>query len=110
MIEIRYAKEEDAQGIIDVHIKTWRSTYTGLVDQKHLDSMEERSNVNSKKENIKKAMEKGSGELVALDDDKVVGVLTYGPGRAGYEKYGRFMDVIYLMTIRSKGSLRICLK
>ncbi|NLY44510.1 MAG: hypothetical protein GX053_00720 [Tissierella sp.] len=32
MIKIRYAELEDIENMIDVNLKTWRTTYTGIVN------------------------------------------------------------------------------
>lgn len=39
-IEIRKAKPEEAEQIIDINIKVWNSTYKNLISQKIIDKLQ----------------------------------------------------------------------
>jgi hypothetical protein len=38
-VKIRKAKEIDARGIAKVHVKTWRTTYKGIVSDQYLNNL-----------------------------------------------------------------------
>lgn len=78
-MEIRKAKASDARGIIEVNVKTWCTTYSNIMPkeilQKRIDSMEE---------SIKKCeatIEQKDNTLVAIEDNKIVGMIRYGKSK-----------------------------
>jgi hypothetical protein len=38
-VEIRLATVEDARGIAEAHVASWRATYPGIVPQHYIDSL-----------------------------------------------------------------------
>lgn len=78
-MNIRKAKSSDAKDIINVNVKTWCTTYKGIIPdsilQHKLDTMDE---------SIKKCeetVEKKDNVLVAEYDNKVVGIVSYGKAK-----------------------------
>lgn len=96
MIEIRKAKSQDSRGIIEVNVKTWCTTYEGIVPkvflQHKIDTMEEK---------IKKCeltVEENDNVYVAIKDDKVVGIMSYGACKN--EKYKEYGEIYSLYVLK----------
>jgi ribosomal protein S18 acetylase RimI-like enzyme len=90
MIEIRYAKVEDADIWTDIILKTWQITYRNVFDkevflsrEKERDARIERVKNNILSEDNNKILY----HAVATKDDKVVGIIVYG-------KAGQSHDII----------------
>lgn len=82
MIEIRKATIADIEAIVDVNIKTWRTTYKGIINQKTLDQLEK-----NREEKIKRFKDNFleqkvfKEQLVAVRDNRVIGFVNYGKNR-----------------------------
>lgn len=79
---IRKATPQDAAAVARVHILSWRQTYTGLVPQSHLDSL----NLETRTKNWRSHLETpGSFDvfLAAPDDGEVYGIAAAGKRRSG---------------------------
>lgn len=85
----RKAALEDAPGIANVHVDSWRSTYKGIVPDTYLASLsyenQERIQTSGIKENNVYIAENESG--------KIVGFATGGKERTG--KYGPYVGELY---------------
>lgn len=82
-MEVRKAKASDAREIIEVNTKTWCTTYFGIIPdeilQKRVDTIEE---------NIKKCeatVEQKDNVLVAIEENKVIGMISYGKSKVSDE-------------------------
>ena len=78
-MEIRKAKSSDAKEIIEVNVKTWLTTYSGIMPEQAL-----KNKVDNMEESIKKCektVEDDDNVLVAIKDGKIVGVVSYGKSR-----------------------------
>jgi ribosomal protein S18 acetylase RimI-like enzyme len=95
MITIRPAHIEDAPGIANVHIDTWRTTYAGIVPQAYLDqlSYEERTRRwNSWLSNPQ------TYTYVAEDESRqIVGFVSGGPENTGDPTYKAELYAIYIL-------------
>lgn len=77
---IREATPMDAEGIAEVHVETWRSTYAGIIPDAYLVGQSKDHKSASWRESI--ARQKRSKTLVAvLPDHRVVGFGDCGPSR-----------------------------
>ena len=96
MIEIRKSKAEDSRGIIEVNVKTWRTTYEGIVPSEFLNYKE-----NTMEEKIKKCeltVEKDDNVYVALKEGNVVGIMSFGPCKD--EKYKDYGEIYSLYVLK----------
>ncbi len=79
-MEIRKARASDAREIIEVNVNTWCTTYSGIMPEEVL-----KNRVDTMEENIKKCeatIEQKDNTLVAIEDEKVVGIVSYGKSKA----------------------------
>lgn len=100
-MNIRKAKSSDAKDIIEINIKTWCSTYKGIVPDDFLKEKEE-----AKEKNIKKCeetVEAKDNVLVAEYDGQVVGIVSYGKAKVINEKdYGEIYSLYVLDNYQGK--------
>jgi L-amino acid N-acyltransferase YncA len=86
-ILIRKARISDAPAIGRVYVKTWRSTYAGVVPDRVLVGMSEVSQAANWHRQI--ARDKGGIVMVAeADRERIVGVGSAGPARGAGEEVG----------------------
>ncbi|WP_432246390.1 N-acetyltransferase family protein [Mycolicibacterium sp. ELW1] len=79
VVEVREAVPDDAMALAQVHVRSWRAGYRGLVAQSYLDALdpEERA-----KRFVLEAMElRGPYTLVAVDHGAICGHVTIGQSR-----------------------------
>ena len=77
---IRPATPEDARPIAEVHVASWRAAYRGLLPDAYLD----RLSVDEREAQRREHLDDPSGEwgtLVAEEDGRVIGFVTFGPTR-----------------------------
>ena len=94
-IIIRKANIEDAKEIVEVKMSSWLTSYKGLIPDEVLknrqDTMKERI---IKTEN---QIKEYNNIYVAVDNDKVIGTMSYGKSRnEKYKDYGE-LNFIYLL-------------
>lgn len=89
-IQVRWARAEDALGVADVHVASWRTAYSGLIDQRVLDGLSVTKRADAWATIIARlglevspdaAVEKPHRLLVAERDSRVVGWASFGAGR-----------------------------
>ena len=76
---IRKAKEEDAKEIAYVNAYTWLTTYKGLMPDELLE--ERVKKIDDRVPKIINAIKTKDNFYVALDGNKVVGIMSYGKSR-----------------------------
>ncbi|MFB7250577.1 GNAT family N-acetyltransferase [Microbacterium sp. NPDC056234] len=90
MLKVRWARVEDATGVAEVHVDAWRSAYPGLIDQTVLDGLDVDRRTTMWASFITRSLQglppEGYDEpahrlLVAEDDERILGWVTFGPGR-----------------------------
>lgn len=93
-LEIRTAKPEDAAQIAEVHIKSWRQAYKGVIHQSYLDNgLDINERTKRWHENLS---ESRKGTFLAFDGETLVGFSTVGKSRDdNYPDYGE-LYAIYL--------------
>src|SRR3989339_1767119 len=102
--KIRKAKISDAYGIANVHVKSWKETYKGLVEDDYLKglSIEERS----KKWKEWLNPSKTSWSFVAINlDKKVVAFISGGFSRNKKIKFGGELYAIYILKKHQKKNI-----
>lgn len=79
VVEVRAARPDDATALAEVHVRSWREGYRGLMDQDVLDAM--------RPEHWMDRFEFGAADtaapctLVAVDGGSICGHVTVGPSR-----------------------------
>lgn len=90
MVDVRWARVEDARGIAAVHVDAWRQAYTGLVDQQVLDGLDVGTRTTMWTSWITRSHAGLAPEgythpahrlLVAADGDRILGWAGFGAGR-----------------------------
>jgi GNAT superfamily N-acetyltransferase len=101
MTEVRAAVPADADAVARVHVRSWRATYRGLIDQEYLDGLDADA-VASRYTFGRMGLQLPS-TLVAVDDSTICGMVTTGLSRdATLTNFGELMaiyvDPAYLGT------------
>ncbi len=93
-LNIREAKPEDAAQIAEVHIKSWRQAYKGVVHQSYLDNG---LDINERTKRWREGLsESRKGTFLAFNGAALAGFATVGQSRDdGYSEYGE-LYAIYL--------------
>ena len=104
MITTRPANIDDARAIAEINVTTWQSAYLGLVEQELLDGMSvDQAAAWWRGQLIGGSA--GSGILVALAEDSVVGYGSYGPSRDedATSATGEVLTIYVLPDLWSRG-------
>lgn len=92
-MEIRKAKQEDAERIIDINIEVWNTTYKNLISQEIIDKLQYKNEERIDKS--KKRIKEKNNTYVALVNGEIV-VLVH---MAGLETIIIQMRVKYMQNI-----------
>lgn len=96
---IRPAALTDAPAITEVHIASWRTTYTGLVPADVLTNLSYERRLNTWREILTNGE---PGVFVAEDQHRVVGFANGGKERTGDPNYTGELYAIYLLRTAQK--------
>lgn len=98
MLTIRKAEMKDAAGIAEVHISSWLDTYSGIMPDEKLDSLNLESCTKKWEGNIQRSFEGKEILFVAELDDKIVGFCGGSPNddENTKVKYQEDLRVIYI--------------
>lgn len=103
-IHIRKAAVEDAAAIARVHVRTWQSTYRGLLSDEFLDGLSIERREQSWRETLAEN-EPLELTLVAEEGGEVVGFANCGPEKNGDSLYrGEVYTIYVLQTAQRKGT------
>ncbi len=92
---IREANTSDAARIVRIHLNSWRSTYSNVFPKEVFDKQE--SEYNTRVENIKNAIRKGTSNYVLLEEDNMVkAFICYGDARGDKHKGCKEIYSIYI--------------
>ena len=86
-LNLRWADVEDAPGIAEVHVASWRSAYRGLIDQQVLDELSVSTRADDWRRVLSEIAVPRFSEmtphrtLVADVDERIVGWASFGAGR-----------------------------
>ena len=98
---IRKAKSSDAREIIEINIKTWNTTYKGIIPDYVLKQREMLKEESIKK--CEKTVELRDNVLVIEYDNKMVGVVSYGKAKlTDKEDYGEIYSLYVLNEYHGK--------
>lgn len=111
MVKIRKAEIKDVEEIVDVMYRTWRTTYSDIVNEKYLSEREGKREVRISK--MKDAINKQDIEAiktyhcVVLDNGKVIGFAVYGRYREedaySLKNAGEIYAIYILKEYQGKG-------
>lgn len=104
MYLIRKASYEDAETIANIHFKTWKSTYTELLDEQDITNITY-ENRKILWETILRMPRKEQCILVIEVDNKVVGFISGGPERTNKFNYDCAIYDIYILDGYQKQGL-----
>jgi GNAT superfamily N-acetyltransferase len=76
---VRPAVPTDADGIAEVHIRTWQETYAHLLPASYLDGLDVATRAEQWRGSLSDST--GTPPFVALDGDRIVGFALSGPAR-----------------------------
>ncbi|WP_412539826.1 GNAT family N-acetyltransferase [Longispora sp. K20-0274] len=92
MLIIRDATPEDLPATVDLHVRTWRAAYRGLVPDSYLDAIDTAEWLAAQRA---VAGNPGRHRIVALLDDVIVGFASFGDDRSDpalAEVYAIYVD------------------
>ena len=99
LFKIRSANLNDATAIATIGFKSWHDSYTGLISEEHLSSI----NLNQQIDKCGLAIKNGKNFLIATDDlNTPIGYTQFGIGRAS-PKENEIYALYVSKHIRSKG-------
>ena len=101
-IEIRKAKEIDAGGIVLVYTYTWETTYKGLIPDEILENR--RNTIEDRIPTTANSIKEKDNAYVAVDGNKIVGIMTYGKSRDNnYPDSGEIYSIYVLKEYQGLG-------
>lgn len=110
MIAIRAVQIQDAEGLIDVNIKTWQSAYKGIINDATLTALNDNRDARVERyknefgtRNVDGVIMQGA---VALDKGEVIGFTTYGKAREnpdGIKDLGEIYALYVLKAYQGQG-------
>ncbi len=87
---------QDVAAITRVHVDTWRSTYRGIVPDKHLDGMSYERSQKNWEERISDPDRRNTVFVAEDDEGSVVGFAACGAARDGAQDYESELYAIYV--------------
>ncbi len=94
---IRLATPEDAQGLTRVHVRSWQSSYRGLIAQDFLDSIDSTERLAGWKKTLAHPEMFGVFVAVAPGSGEIVGFSAGGKNRDSASRYPGELYAIYLL-------------
>jgi len=96
-MQIRQAREGDAQGIAHVHTESWKTTYRGIVPDDFLDHLTTESRLSQWEKNIRSGEKDQILVVAEQPDGNIVGFACGGKEREGKLAYDGELYAIYLL-------------
>ena len=99
---IRKANEYDARGIVEVNTYTWLTTYKGLMPDELLDNRIK--TIDDRIPRTAKSIKENDNVYVAIDNDRVIGTMSYGKSRNDeYPESGEIYSLYILKEYQGLG-------
>ncbi|WP_254052723.1 GNAT family N-acetyltransferase [Bacillus sp. V59.32b] len=94
-MNVRKASMGDAQGIANVHVNSWKTTYKGIISDDYLNSLE----INERLAFWVKIIEEGKSIVFVAENDKgeIVGFSSGGEEQTNDPKYTAEVYAIYIL-------------
>ena len=103
MVEIRALRDSDIDPLAEVHVRTWRSAYAGIVPTEVLDALDPAVWAARRRA---RTPPPGAQTLVADDDGTIAGFANFGPARlddhAGFDDEEGELYAIYVDPARQR--------
>lgn len=96
MVQIRDAQVGDALGIATVHVRSWQTTYPGIMPDELLKSLSIEKRTAGWERGLQNPID-GGFTLVAEEDGQIIGFAGGGPGRDGDPEYPGELYAVYLL-------------
>ena len=97
MYHIRKAQLKDAKDIAHIHVESWKSTYSELIDKQDIDGISVENRITLWETVLKKAVN-GQVVLVATDDqNQLIGFISGGKERTKEYGYDGEIYAVYLL-------------
>jgi GNAT superfamily N-acetyltransferase len=94
---IRPAREDDAGGIATVHVRTWQSTYAGMVPAEYLATLSIEQRERAWQDRLRTPNPETCAFVAEAPDGAIVGFATGGPRREGPPDCTSELYAIYLL-------------
>src|SRR4249920_3806786 len=94
-MKIRRATEKDVTGIAHVHVETWRSTYTGIIPDAYLDSL----NIENRTKNWQRNLRTLHSEIFVAENEasEIIGFAAGGPEQTRDAFFQAELYAIYIL-------------
>ena len=96
-ISYRQARFEDAEAIAKVHMKAWKESYVGLIEQEYLDAISFNDRLTLRKKILTTNIH-GFFNLVVLHNEEIIGFCDAGPCSSKSIGYKGEIYAIYLLN------------
>jgi GNAT superfamily N-acetyltransferase len=96
MAQLRDAHVGDAFGIATVHVRSWLTTYPGIMPEAYLKSLSIEKRAVGWERGLQNPID-GAFTLVAEEDGQIVGFAAGGPERDGDPEYPGELYAVYLL-------------
>lgn len=80
-MQIRHANVQDAAGIANVHVNSWKTTYKGIVDHSFLENLSAADRIEGWRRKLANMPEDEQLLVIADEDGMVYGFMSYGTER-----------------------------
>ena len=93
-VTIRLAKEEDAKSIGLVHVESWKTTYSGIVPDAYIATL----NADSRSQTWLERLRTGDAAIIVAEDEgRIFGFVSGGKARDQIEGFDAELYAIYLI-------------
>ncbi|MCA1022606.1 GNAT family N-acetyltransferase [Halobacillus litoralis] len=111
MPQVREARFEDAATIADIHVKSWKSTYKDLIDERDISNTTLEHRITLWETILRKPLNGQIAFVIENDEGQVVGFVSGGKERTKSYGYDGEIYAIYLLDeYQGKGYGRILLQ
>lgn len=99
MLVVRAMTEADIDAVAEVHVRTWRAAYAGIMPDEVLDALDPAISAARRRE---RKMPDGAATVVAENDGEVVGFASFGPCRVQgtRDEYDTRYGEVYAIYVR----------
>jgi GNAT superfamily N-acetyltransferase len=96
MMRIRPITEADIDAVAVIHVRTWQQAYAGIVPAEHLDAMDPAVSAQRRRA---WEIRPDQHNLVADEDGRIVGFVSFGPYRRDDDSYDESMGELYAIYV-----------
>jgi ribosomal protein S18 acetylase RimI-like enzyme len=104
-MQIRKATADDAWGIANVHIESWKETYAGIINQDYLDSLKIEDRLGLWESSLSQIPQQSAVFVAVNPDNEIVGFASFGKERTGKFLTDGELYAIYILKKYQRGKL-----